>query len=149
MFMEAIMVWVTVANTNNCKIFNYNKKNSELTIHKEISHPELKKNARDNITTERPGSYMSKDSAHGAYEPHFDAKEIEVIKFAEEISNELEHGRNNNLYKELIVISLPHMDGLLMQHLNKHVKKLIIEKIHKDIIKMDNTEIIKFLKNRK
>jgi len=140
-------MWVVATNTNICKIYNYNKEKKELTLYKEINHPEFKQKTSETITTERVGSHMSQNSTHGAYEPKHDAKEVEFIKFAKEISTELEHGRNNNLYNQLIIISLPHMNGLLHQKISKHIKDLVFNNIQKDIMHLNDNEIIDFLKS--
>ena len=141
------MICVVVANTNNCRIYNYDKGQSQLALVKEISHPENREKASANLTSERPGHYQKGESSRGAYSPHMNPKEVEIDNFAREIAQALDHGRNENSFKNLIVITAPHMNGLLHQHMNKHVKEMVINNIQKDIQHMNEGELAEFLKS--
>lgn len=140
------MMWITIADTNSCRIYNYDKNHSKLLLLKEIQHPELRLKIGDTFTTDRPGHYQANESARGAYSPHMDAREVGINNFSREIAEELDKGRNNNSYKQLILIAAPHMHGLLNSHLNKHVKNLVISHIQKDLQHYTDDELINFLK---
>lgn len=117
-----------------------------MALLKEINHPELKLKTGDTITTEREGHYRTKGDTHEAYSPATDVKEVEIIRFSKEIVEELDHGRKTNLFDELVIIAQPHLNGLLHQQLNKNIKNLIINNIKKDIMCLDNKELLSFLK---
>lgn len=138
------MIWVTTATTNACSIYNYDKQHATLSLLKEIKHPELKLKNSD-MTSDKPGHYQAGD-ARGAYSPHTDAKHVEIDRFSKEIADELDKGRKDNSYKSLIIITPPHMNGLLFQHLNKHVKELIIHNIQKDLLHLNHRDLLEFLK---
>lgn len=138
------MKLVVNTNTNTCRIYHYNKHPANLTLLKEISHPENKLKSGD-LTSDRPGHYKAGKSARGAYSPHREAKDIEIDNFSREITRELNQERTHNKYDELIVIAPPHMIGLLYQHLNKNVKNLVINKIEKELIFLPDHELLKFL----
>ncbi len=140
------MEWVIITNTNTCRIYNYDKKHVKLSLLTEISHPDLKLKTSDVITTERPGHYHKGESARGAYEPRMDPKEVEIDRFSHEIAALLDKGRNENAYEKLIIITAPHMNGLLFKHLNKHVKELVAKNIQKDLLNMNEREITDFIK---
>src|SRR5271154_5112762 len=106
------MTWLVTANTNNCRIFNYEKKLKKLTLIKELNHPESRLKGID-LTSDKPGHYRSDGSAHGAYSPHEEAKENEVIFFSHQIVKELDAARKTNQFKELILAVPPHMNGLI------------------------------------
>lgn len=139
------MIWITSANTNTCRIYSYDKNHSKLTLLKEIKHPEMRLKTSDSLTTDRPGHYQTSESARGAYSPHMDAKEIEIDNFSREIADELDKGRKANLYEKLILISAPHMHGLINHHLNKYVKDMMINSIEKDLIHLNERELLEFL----
>lgn len=138
------MKLVVNTNTNTCRFYNYVKHPAQLTLLKEINHPENKLRSGD-ITSDRPGHYKAGQSAHGAYSPHMEAKEIEIDNFSREIVNELNIERIKKEYDELIIISAPHMNGLLFQHINKHVKDLVINNIEKNLLHLSDHELLNFL----
>ena len=137
--------WVVTTDSNTCRIYQYNKKPTQLTLLKELKHPENKLRDID-LTSDKPGHYKSSNATHGAYSQPTDPKEIKIDDFSREIAKELDHGRNTNAYKNLIIIAPPHMHGLLFQHINKHVKNLVAHKIEKDLMRMPDHELLEFLK---
>lgn len=138
------MKLVVNTNTNTCRIYHYAKRPVELKLVKEITHLEGKlKNA--DLTSDKSGHYKVDSSARGAYSPHTDAKEHEIDNFSREIANELNKERINHEYDELIVIAPPHMDGLLFQHINKHVKDMVINNIKKDLLHLSHNDLLDFL----
>ena len=141
------MIWVVIANSNDSRIYHYDKNHSHLTLIKEINHPELKLKTSEIFTSDRPGKYKSNNSAHGAYSPHMDPKEVEIDKFSREIALELNKGRNAHAYDKLILITPPHMNGLIYKHLNQHVKNLVINNIQKDLQHFNDHELLNFLKS--
>jgi protein required for attachment to host cells len=140
------MLWIVTANSSQCSIYRCAHRGSSLTLLKEFTHPEMRLKKSEYLTSDKTGHYKTDISARGAYEPHTDPKEVEMTHFCHEIANELDRGRNDHEYKELIIIAPPHMNGLLFQTLNKHVKELIGNKIQKDIQNFTQPELVNFLK---
>src|SRR3990167_4432809 len=140
------MIWVVMANTNFCRIYSYDKNHATLSLINEINHPEFRLKTSDTLTTERPWHYHAGESARVAYSPHMDAKEVVIDNFAREIAVKLDEGRKNNAYEKLIIITPPQMNGLLSQHLNKHIKQMVINTIQKDVPHLNEPELIEFLK---
>lgn len=138
------MILVVNTNTNDCKIYHYDKHPAQLTLIKEISHPDNKLKNGD-LTSDREGHYRVAQSGGGAYSPRTDAKEVEIINFSREIAHDLNHRRNGNGFERLILIAPPHMHGLISQHLNKHVMDLVSNRIQKDLIYMKQHELLDFL----
>ena len=135
---------VVNTNSNMCRIYHYTKHPAELTLLKEISHPGNKLKISD-LTSDKQGHYQGDTAGHGAYSPHKDAKEVEIDNFSREITRELNQERNKNEYDAVIVIAPPHMIGLLYQHINKHVKDLVINKIDKNLLHLSEHELLEFL----
>lgn len=141
------MIWLINVNSNQCRIYDYQKKPPEITLIKELSNPAAKRDTNSDVTTDRPGHYQTRGSVHGAFSPRTDPKENETTHFARDIVKELDHGRNNNLYNEVILIAPPHMMGILNQHTDTHVKKLITNSIQNDLIHLKDHELLDFIKN--
>lgn len=139
------MILVINTNTNDCKIYHYDKHPAQLTLVKEISHPDNKlKNA--DLTSDKEGHYKAGTAGRGAYSPRTEAKEVEIINFSKEIAQDLNQRRNENELERLILIAPPHMYGLISQHLNKHVMSLVSNHIQKDLIHLKEHELLDFLK---
>lgn len=136
--------WVVIANSNTCRIYNYTIHPKQLLIYKLIEHPENKMRDID-LTSDKPGRYKSSNAPHSSYDQPSDPKEIKIDTFAREVAKELDHGRTSNLYDNIILIASPSMQGLLFQHMDKHVKSLIINNIGKDIMSLKEKEILDFL----
>jgi protein required for attachment to host cells len=135
---------IVVANSNCCRIFDY-QRSGNLTLIKEISVPENKlKNSQ--LSSDRPGRYHSNTTSRGAYVPSCDMKEVHIDNFARKVANELEHERACHDFKQLIVIMPSHMDGLLHQHLNKNVKALIVRTIKKNIASFSGRDLLTYIK---
>lgn len=138
------VTWVLNSNTNACRLYQYSKKPLQLSLLKEIQHPENR--LRDiELTSDKPGHYQAGGHTHGAFSQETDPKEIKIDSFSREIAKELNDGRNNNAYAQLIIIAAPHMSGLLLQHMNKHVKELISHSIKKDMYHLSQHELLAFL----
>jgi protein required for attachment to host cells len=139
------MIWVVNTNSNFCRIYDYHKKPAKLTLLKEISHPENKLKKSEYLTSDKPGRYQTTNTAHGTYSQPSDPKEIAIDNFSREIAQQLNHGRTTNEYKELIIITAPHMNGLLNHHLDKHIKNLITHNIQKDLLHLSDQQLLEFL----
>lgn len=141
------MIWIVTANSNTCRIYNYAKSPQEMSLIKEINHPENKLKKSELLTSEKPGHYQTDTSARGTYSPRTDPKDVEIDNFSREIANELNQGRNANAYTNLIIITSAHMNGLLSHHLDKNVAALVKKEIQKDVMQLPNHELIEFLKD--
>lgn len=139
-------IWTVIANSNRCRIYEYNRKEKELRFIKELDHPQSRLKGLD-LITDKPGRYQQPKSARSAYEPNLDPQQIEVARFAHQIAAELETGRNSNLYEDLVFIIPAQMSGLINEVIKKNVKDCIIENIHKDYLKCSESEILDTLKD--
>lgn len=140
------MIWVINSNSNTCRIYNYNKAHAKLDLLKQISHPENRLHNID-LTTDRSGRYKSNGGAHGAYEPAVDSKEVMIDNFMRDIARELNQERNKNSFEKLILIIPAHMNGLLMHHMDKHVKDLVISNIQKDLLHLNDKDLLTVLES--
>ncbi|MCW8409867.1 host attachment protein [Legionella sp. PATHC035] len=137
--------WVLAADTNTCRIYKSTTTPYDLKLIKELQHPQSK--LRDiELTSEKPGRYNTATTTRGTYTQQSDPKEIEIDNFARTIAEELDHSRNAHEYDKLIVITGPHMNGLLFHHLNKHVHHLVTHNLKNDVIHLTEKELSDFLR---
>lgn len=143
------MIWIITANSNLCRIYEFDKHDVKLNLLKEIKHPENKQKKSEYLTSDKPGSYGANGSVHGSFSQQSDPKEVVIENFSREIAHELNKGRNSNSYKNLVIITPPHMKGLLTKHLDKHVKELVSKEIQKDVMQLTQHEFVEYLKELK
>ena len=139
------MKWIVTANKHDCRIYDYHHKNPEtLNLIKEIEHPENKLKAID-LVTDKPGRYKTNHSNRGTYTPSADPGLVNIDNFAREIAHELDSARNRHDFDELIVIMSPDMEGHLNHHLNKQVSSLIKHNIQKNLMHLNQRELLAYL----
>lgn len=138
------MIWLVMANSNNCRIYSFHKIRKEILLIKELNHQQSKYPDRD-LVVDRPGRYKLNSTMKGAYAYHTDPKENEIDKFSREIARELNLNRKLNQFQKLILISPPHMIGRIHQHLDDQVINTIINNINKDYQNRTDNEVIKFV----
>ncbi len=144
---DIFMIWVVNTNSNMCHIYDYQKNPAQLILLKELNHPENRLKKSDFLTSDKPGHYQSDPShAGGSFSQRTDPKEVAIDDFAREIARELNHGRTTNAYESLVLITPPHMNGLLLQHLDKHVKERVAHTIQKDLQHLTDKELLALLK---
>ena len=139
------MVWVVTANTNRCRIFNYVKNPNQLTLVKELYH-EASTLKDSDLVSDRPGHFKTRGTSRGAFSPHEEPKTVEIEVFARQIAKELDSNRRQNKYDTLILVIPPQMNGLVHQHLDKHVKECVSHNLNKDYSFLKEHEIVETLK---
>jgi protein required for attachment to host cells len=139
------MIWVVNTDSNTCRIYHYQKNPAELKLFQEILHPENKLQKKE-FVSDRPGHFKSSGDARGAYSQPTDPKDVKIDMFVREIANTLDAGRKSNHFDKLIIIAPPHICGLMNQHLDKHVKKMITNNIQKDFAHASEHELLGFLR---
>lgn len=128
--------WIMVANASQAKLFTNKGPNKGLELVKELEHPESREKAAE-LVSDRIGNY----AGSGSYAQATNPKEHEAERFAQEIAQELEHGRVNNAYEKLIVVTSAHFMGLLNNRISQQVKSRISESINKDYTHLPMREL--------
>lgn len=139
------MIWIVASDSNHCRIYSYQRNPLQLKLVKEIAHEEFRLKKSEFLTSDKSGNYQPKNAMGSAYSPRTDPKEIEFIKFSRDIAHKLDQGRNNQLYKNIILIAPPHMNGLILHQLDKNVEKLITHNLKKDYVHKTDQELLKYL----
>lgn len=137
------MKWVMIANTNNCRIYDYHRKEKILTLLKEFDHPENKLKNQD-LVSDKPGHYCASTAGRGAYSQQHDPEDIKIDNFARELALHLEDARNKKSFNELITVMSSKMEGLLHHYLHKNVRSVIKHNIQKNLMHMNEHELIDY-----
>lgn len=137
------MDWVIVSNSNNCRLFEHNKRPKRLNLLKELHFPSSRKKRID-LTADRPGRYATSTAVRGTYD-EADAKEIEAEKFATKVARLIDGGRKKKSYNHLTVFAPAHMIGLINKHIANNLQNFA-NTIKKDYSHLSETEILDLLK---
>ena len=142
--------WLLVGNASRARLFETQARPKTLTLLKEYLHPPSREKGED-LASDRPGHFQAEaqgmeGTTHGAFNEPTSPKEFEHERFAIELAKELNEGRNQNKYSNLIVVASPHFHGLLNQHMNSHVAKMVSTHLNKDYTDLDEAALIERLR---
>lgn len=145
--MEKNKTWVLIADASSARIYAVHKaiifqeptnsKNLELVA--DFSHADSRKKGVD-LTSDRLGNFGS-----GTFVESTDPKSHEAEIFAHELLHYLENARNENKFKELILVSPANFMGLLHKHFPNTLNKVVTQTIEKDYTKQQGSELIQSL----
>lgn len=138
------MKWIMVANSNDCRIYEYDHHKQYLALVDEINHPENKLKVHD-LTTDHPGHYRSCGTHHGSFEPEHSPLDFNIDEFAREMAVRLNKGRNDHSFDDITLLMSSKMEGLLAKHLNKPTKECIKAIIQKNLMFLSEHELKQYL----
>ncbi len=138
------MKWIMLANSNDCRIYEYDQAHKHLSLIEEISHPEHRLKASEFWTTDAPGHYKSSGYRRGAFS-EANPLEQSIDEFARDIASHLNKGRNSHAFDDVTVIVPARMEGLLFKHINKHTKELIKMIVQKNVVFMSEHELALYI----
>jgi len=139
--------WALIANGSEARLFETDDHLKKLTLVQQFNHPESREKGSD-LASDRPGHYQGEttEASHGAFNEPTDPKAYEMERFAIELAKILEEGRVHNRYGGLIIASSPHFHGLLNQHMNEHVGRLVVKHLEKDYTEVKEAELLEKLR---
>lgn len=140
------MKWIIVANSSDCKIFEYQKNIHTLTLREEIKHPENRLREHD-LIADSYGFYKKAGMHRSSYEPENPHTKQALDRFARELASKLNTGRIKHLFDNVILLMPSRMAGLLYKHLNKNVICMIKKMFKRNIINLSEHELKKYLCN--
>lgn len=138
------MKWIMVANSNDCRIYEYDLHNKHLALVDELSHPEHRLKVSD-MTNDKPGHYKSCGTHHGSFEPEHSPLDWSIDDFAREMAERLDKGRNQHSFDDVTLVLPAKMQGLLGKHLNKHTKECVHLTVQKNLSYLSEHELHLYL----
>lgn len=136
------MTWIITANTNNCRIYDFQKNKLELI--EEIDRPENKLKGKE-LESDKPGRFQSGITERGAFAPHTELEDKQITQFAKELADKLNKAKNRNEFEKLTVVMPAQIEGIFSKHLDKNVKELIERSIQKNIMHLSEKELLEFI----
>jgi protein required for attachment to host cells len=142
--------WLLVGNASRARLFETQAHPKHLTLLKEFLHPPSREKGEE-LASDRPGHFQGEaqgmeGTTHGAFNEPISPKSYEHERFAMELAKELNDGRNHNRFSNLMIVASPHFHGLLNQHMNNHVAKMVSTHLNKDYTDLDENSLIEKLR---
>lgn len=142
--MQDHLTWVVVANSAQARLFKLGRF-PELEQFEVLSHKESRLHDQD-LVSSRPGRNFERSGvARHAYEPKSDPKQLEIEKFAREISHYLSEAHQKGSFSRLYLLASPAFLGVLRQHITPQIQALIVSEIAKDMSDHEKAAIEKQL----
>lgn len=133
--------WILVANASQARIYFRNGSKQDLTLIKELVHPESRmKNAE--LVTDRAGYMQGTGNGHGSKQSQTEPKQNEAIHFAQELAHELNQGRCSQQFDQIILVAPPAFLGLMNEKIDGQTEKLITERLGKDYTQVTEKELV-------
>jgi protein required for attachment to host cells len=134
------LTWILVADNTRARIFIAETLSSPLEEIEDLSHTKGRLHDRE-ITSDLPGRVKSFAGGGHAYEQRTDPKEHEVDNFARYLAQYLEDAHNKNRFEQLIIVAGPSFLGMLRNHLQEQIKKLVCLELDKEITTLSAADI--------
>ena len=132
--------WILVANASQAKLYSRTNIKNGLSLVKTLTHPESRmKNAE--LVSDGSGA-MQSAGGHGARQPQTEPKQNEAIHFAQQLALELNQGRNEQQFRQLVVMAPPAFLGLINDKLDDQTAKLVTSRLDKDYTHFSDKEIL-------
>jgi len=124
-------VWVLVADRARARLFEFASSGQKLVEIACFDNPEARIHgiARDRL----PRVNESSGGIRHAIEPRTTMMEKSVDRFARSLIDELENGRTQQRYDQLILVAPPRFRGALHRHVDKPLKNCISAEISRDL----------------
>ena len=134
------VTWILVANASLAKLYANLGPNKGLQLVKELIHPESRQKNSE-LVSDRSGAMSAGGGGGGSMQPQTLPKQHEAKVFAQEIAQELYHGRTVNAFKRAIIVAPPAFMGMLNTVIDGPTAQLISERFEKDYTKCSEPEL--------
>lgn len=129
--------WILVAHGSAGKILAVRKSGEEISLVKELSHPQTAQEGTA-AYSDRPGrSSSGQGNARHAMNYPEDPTDHERQIFASEISTFLEKAFNEKQFDRLVLAASPSLLGKLREVLSDSVRKVVFHQLDKDYLSQD------------
>lgn len=140
--------WVLVAHGSAAKVIEVDRSSQQLKCVKEFEHPETALKDSE-IHTDKPGrTFQSAFPMRHAKENNEDPTDHERRVFAKKICDFLEKSYQENTFDNLILVSSPHLLGLIRKTMSTSLSKILAHEISKDLasLNLKDQEVIDKIK---
>jgi protein required for attachment to host cells len=133
--------WIVIAHRAGARIFEQEARGRELARIRELDNEAGRRHNRE-IDADRPGRVYDRmgQGRHAVSRedtPHEKAAE----DFAKELAGELQKGRNENRFNEIVLAAEPRFLGMLRQALDEPTARLVTAELPKDLAEVRDDKL--------
>lgn len=125
-------IWVMVADSRRARLFTADESSRSLIETKTLVHPASRLHEGD-LVTDRSGRDRGSDGASHGMGNESDTKHEEAVRFAAQLTEELESGRIGGLFQKLYLVAAPGFLGILRKQMPGALQKLISAEVSKNM----------------
>ncbi|ATX81762.1 Protein required for attachment to host cells [Mariprofundus ferrinatatus] len=126
--------WVVVADSSRARVMMAEKPGMALSEVGLLEHPEGRLHEQE-LTTDLPGkAFDSIGEGRHSMGSSVDPKKHEAIKFAKQVVDYLETGRNSGSFEKLYLVAPPAFLGLLREQLPAPLERLVKGSVDKNLV---------------
>lgn len=139
--------WIIAADNSRARIFEVQGAAGSIREVEDFVNPAGEMAEKD-LRPDAKGHFQG--NSHGQYggdsEPKRDAVAYEAEVFCRELSDYLDHARQEHRYDKLCLIAYPKFLGMMRQNLSKEAQKLVEDEVSKDISWFSPREVEDYVK---
>ena len=134
-------IWIVVADEAKARVLSTDKSSGPLVEVNSMTSSEGTMMERD-LVSDKPGrsSDSSGTGIHSVGEKS-EHKEQYAIRFAKELSDDLEKNLRSKAFMKLIIVAAPHFLGLLRNELSPADSEMVSLEVNKDLTIMEPKDI--------
>lgn len=144
--MENSRTWVLIADASKARIYStykarlFQQKNpKDLKLEGNYIHNESRKKNSE-LESDKHGEFGS-----GTFVEATEPKTYEAEQFAHQLLNQLDIGRKEGSYRDLILVAPPSFMGILNKCMSHEMHKLVSQTIEKDYTQHNERELVENL----
>lgn len=139
--MKKIVTWVLIADGHRARVLQNDGPGKGFFL--PLKHECIGVNTptRDMVSDRQGRSFDSKGQGRHAMEPQTDPHRYEKLRFAKQVSEELDSYQKKSAFDRLVIVAAPQTLGDLRNELSAALKAVILAEVPKDLTKTPLQEI--------
>jgi protein required for attachment to host cells len=125
--------WILVANRAGARLFENTGPGQGLSFKQEFPHTEGRLKNQEIISDRQGQAADTRGGGHHSYENAVEPVEHLAQQFAKYLAQQLEHGRTEKRYEQLILVAEPRFLGHLRAVLSGPLLAMVIASVDKDL----------------
>lgn len=133
--------WYVVADSSGARIFEQRGVTHELTLLRQLDHPEGRLKTEELVSDRQGRSDRSNMHGRTPLGGDYDPKEALREDFANDLAQGLEQDALQEKFHYLVLVSEPHFLGLVKQNLGSHAQRKLRTSLAKDLSQVSHHDM--------
>lgn len=141
-------VWILVADRARARLFSLDESASHLTEVDDFVNPVARTPIPGRAHAPPPRVHDSVGEGRHVIEAHTSPREKATLQFAARLATYLKHARDQQRYRDLVLVAPPRFLGTLNAALGTHLSEAVVLRVPKDLTRSPAHEIREVLPRR-